>query len=140
MDLSKIEKLYSDNARKFGIDSRSVAWRTPESQELRFSKLLEVVANRQEPFSVNELGCGYGELYKYMRRNGFSVRKFYGYDISEKMLENAREYIGGDEAVELFRLDHLDRAADYAITSGIFNVRFDVQAGLWTDYIREMLR
>ncbi|TND06499.1 MAG: hypothetical protein FD123_3537 [Bacteroidetes bacterium] len=139
MDLSKVEKLYTENIEKFGIDSRSVGWNSPESQNLRFSKLLEMVTDPETPFSINEVGCGYGELYKYMLTHAYAVNKFTGYDISDKMLENARIYLGNDSRVDLRKAAAIDTEADYSATSGIFNVKFDEQADRWEDYIKEMI-
>lgn len=139
MDLSKIEKLYSDNFEKFGIDSKSVGWNSPESQILRFQKLLSVV---DEPtlneFSLNELGCGYGELYKFCETNKYRLSHFNGYDISERMLEAAKNYLNS-EKTELFQQSKVETKADYTVTSGIFNVKFETKQNDWEDYIKETL-
>ena len=92
MDLGKIEKLYSENFDKFGIDSKSVGWNSAGSQQLRFEKLLMVVEDKNKNFSLNELGCGYGELFKYAVAGDYSIDQFNGYDISENMLIAAKEY------------------------------------------------
>ncbi|MBI3511399.1 MAG: class I SAM-dependent methyltransferase [Bacteroidetes bacterium] len=139
MDLSKIEKLYSGNIEKFGIDSRSVGWKDAGSQSLRFQKLMNVVSEKNVPFTINELGCGYGELYKFLLAENFSVNKFSGYDISDEMLKSARNYLGEDEKVKLIKGPQLEQEADYSTTSGIFNVMFDARKEDWEDYIKETL-
>ena len=73
MNLSKVEKFYTQNLETYGIDSRAVGWNSPESQNLRFEKLMFLVENNSKPFSINELGCGYGELYKYLEKNKFNL-------------------------------------------------------------------
>jgi len=139
MDLSKIEKLYSDNIEKFGIDSKSVGWNSPESQKMRFEKLFSVIENpTSEDFSLNELGCGYGELFKFSERNNYKLTKFNGYDISDKMLEAAKVYVN-DERAYFTNKSKIYTKADYTITSGIFNVKFEEQKDDWETFITNTL-
>lgn len=137
-DLSKIEKLYNDNLEKFGIDSRSVGWNSPGSQALRFEKLLEVVINKKQGFTLNELGCGYGELFKYCMQNDLNLERYFAYDISDKMLYAAKDYVN-DKRAEFYNKSTIVTKADYTITSGIFNVKFDVGSKDWETYIKDTL-
>lgn len=139
MDLSKIEKLYSENFEKFGIDSKSVGWNSPSSQSLRFSKLLNVIEDKKESFTLNELGCGYGELFKFCLENDYNLSLFNGYDISEKMILAAKSYVNDSRAV-FFESSLIQTKADYTITSGIFNVKFDEQRNSWDSYIKETIK
>jgi len=138
MDLKKIEQLYSENIEKYGIDSRSVGWNSPGSQEMRFSKLMSVVEDKTKSFTLNELGCGYGELYKFCETNAYNLTLFNGYDISEKMLDAAKTYLSGTNSV-FYNSPKIITCADYTITSGIFNVKFDTEANSWEDYIKETI-
>lgn len=138
-DLSKVKKLYDKSIVEHGIDPRSVGWTKAGTQELRFKKLMEVVDNRKNPFSLNELGCGYGELYNYCLREGFPVARYSGYDISEKMLEAAKKHLGNSHKIELFNNPVLKSKADYSVTSGIFNVRFDQTRVEWKNYVLKTL-
>lgn len=140
MDLTKIEKLYTENLEKFGIDSKSVGWNSPESQTLRFQKLLSLVDEPGiKPFTLNELGCGYGELYKYCESNNYKLKKFNGYDISEKMLTAAKSYLNADNAF-FYQNSEIITKADYTITSGIFNVKFEEEKNNWEGFIKQTLK
>ena len=138
MNLDKINKLYSDNIRQMGIKPESVGWTRQGSQELRFEKLASVITNKSDMLEINELGCGYGEFYNYLSNNGCSVKKFRGYDISNEMLEAAKEYITHDQ-VEFLNNDCLNEVADYSFTSGIFNVKFDYSDLDWDEYIKKTI-
>ena len=140
MKLDKIEKLYSKNIEKYGIDSRAVGWNSEDSQYLRFKKLLQVIEDKSEPFTINELGCGYGELYKYLKNDQFNCCTFYGYDISQPMLETCRSYLNTPKDLELFNTAKIQTVADYTITSGIFNVNFGKSEAQWEEYIYETLK
>lgn len=139
MDLSKIQQLYDENIEKFGLDSRSVGWSTHDSQYLRFKKLLNMIEYPGHAFTLNELGCGYGELFNYCIENGLNLEKYYGYDISQKMIEKAGEYIHSNNA-EFIQSADIRTQADYTITSGIFNVKFDHDQDSWEDYIKKTLK
>ena len=139
MDLSKVKELYDSHLEEYGIDPRSVGWTKAGSQELRFEKLMQVVQDKTVPFTVNELGCGYGELFNYCKRNGFSVSFYFGYDISEKMLEASRKYLGKTEKIELYNNAHIQTKATYSVTSGIFNVKFDYSEIEWKKHILKTL-
>lgn len=138
INLEKVKALYDSNIEEFGLDAKSVGWGTKEKQYLRFKKLLEVVENKDEPFSINELGCGYGELVKFMEEEQFAFSKYRGYDISEKMIHAAQQYISNTKT-ELLVQDKVSKAADYTVTSGIFNVMFDEEKSQWIDYIKRTL-
>ena len=139
LDLDKIKDLYDKNLDQHGIDSKSVGWTTPDSQVLRFEKLSSMVKDRTEPFTLNELGCGYGELYKYLLANGYNLKEYIGYDISDKMLEAAKTYIPYDN-VKLLNAPKVTEMADYTTTSGIFNVKFEHEMEQWEDYIKACLK
>lgn len=138
MDLSKIKKLYDDNLDQFGVDSKSVGWTTADSQSLRFKKLLSVVDDKESSFSLNELGCGYGELFKYCEDSNYNLNIYNGYDISSKMLDAAKVYLASPKAF-FFKNSVIDTKADYTITSGIFNVMFDHEQNSWEDHIKQTL-
>lgn len=139
MKLNKIERLYTDNINKFGIDSRAVGWNTKDSQYLRFEKLLNVVKDKSIPFTINELGCGYGELYKYLQNHKYNFSSFNGYDISQAMLDAFRNYINETQRIELFKKSEIQTYADYTITSGIFNTLCGIDRNKWPQHIKETL-
>lgn len=136
MKLDKVEKLYTKNLEVFGIDSRSVGWNSPESQVLRFEKLINnLILDKSEPFSINELGCGYGELYKFLKKSNFCLEQFIGYDISQPMLDSCKKYLDEPDNLILFNASQINTISDYSITSGIFNTPFDNKEEDWKEYI-----
>lgn len=138
MNLDKINRLYTESLEKYGLDPKSVGWTKAGSQQLRFQKLMQVVEHSNEPFTINELGCGYGEMFKYCMENAFKVNFYYGYDISEKMIEAAKNYIISDKTA-FYLKSKIETEADYTYTSGIFNVKFEEKASDWENYIHETL-
>lgn len=139
MNLNKIKELYDKNIDEFGIDPRSVGWGTQDKINIRFRQLFKMIDNPAEPFTLNELGCGYGEAVRFCANNGLALKEFYGYDISDKMLEAAKEYLKEYKNIHLQNQPSLSKVCDYSLTSGIFNVKFDTGEKEWNDYILSVL-
>lgn len=138
--LDKVEKLYTNSLKKHGIDSKAVGWNSKESQILRFDKMVEVIDEKDKPFTVNDLGCGYGSMFKYFIENSFNVTKYNGYDISEDMLKVAKQQIGDNNKVELLKNSKLKSKTDYSFVSGIFNVKFEEKDEIWKKFIENTLQ
>jgi SAM-dependent methyltransferase len=87
---------------------------------------------------VIDLGCGFGDFLRFLRAAGHRGR-FIGYDIAPSMIEKAKELHGEAE-------DHRWRigadpaeVADFAIASGIFNVKSDVPDETWIRYVYQSI-
>lgn len=138
--LSRVEQLYTDSLKEYGIDSKAVGWTTDDGQNLRFDKLAEVIDPENQGFSVNDFGCGYGAMFLYFKKNNFNVVRYNAYDISENMLEAARKQIDESCNAEFFKNSKLQTKADYSFASGVFNVRFDGDDKQWVRFIEDVLR
>jgi SAM-dependent methyltransferase len=139
--LQKVRDLYSENLERSGAVSTAVGWNTPESQALRFRKLTEVVERDGGSFSVNDYGCGYGAHLDYLLAEGLRVTAYHGYDISEQMLDAARQgYTKFSGELDLRQGTTIQTIADYTFVSGTFNVRFESEEDEWKNYILERLR
>ena len=129
--LTAVERYYSDRFAEHGATARGVDWNSPESQELRFEQLLRVADRESGRFTLNDFGCGYGALVGFLRARGLDV-DYRGYDLSESMLEHARQE--HEDATFVGSADDLTRA-DYTVASGIFNVKLEVPAADWLEYV-----
>ena len=134
-ELDGVRKLYEKSLKEHGTTSKGVGWRDDESHTTRLEKLAEVL-DRVEPFTVNDLGCGYGAFLGFLRERGYPMTAFRGYDISTLMLDEARkrypegEWVSGSVLTEL---------ADYSFACGIFNVRLSEGEAAWRALIEKTL-
>jgi SAM-dependent methyltransferase len=117
-----------------------VDWPTHSSQQLRFACLLKVCDFRA-PFSLNDLGCGYGALLEHLDRHHPHAHVDYlGIDVSREMVDAARA-LWRRRPFARFRFGHrAPRVADYAVASGIFNVKLDASQADWEELVRRTLR
>ncbi len=137
--LTSVSQYYSARVAEHGPTPQGVDWNSSESQELRFEQLLKLCEGRGEAFSIIDYGCGYGALAQFMRERGFDFR-YYGFDISEPMIENARQLLADATECTFFSNPSHLPIADYTVASGVFNVKLDAEDELWNEYILDTLK
>lgn len=135
-DLSPIRKLYEDGLDRHGVASPAVGWRDEAGHRLRFAKLATVIDAASGPASVNDLGCGYGAFHEYLVETGVAPAHFRGYDISARMVAEARKRVPGAEFREGSAIEAM---ADYSFACGIFNVRLTESEADWLAHIERTL-
>jgi len=135
--ISDVSSYYSEKLHQFGETPKGVDWNGEVSQSLRFSKLLCLV-NENSSFSINDLGCGYGSLYEFLRSIHTSF-EYIGYDISEDMIVSAVARYKNFTNAAFHRSENVTFDADYSVASGIFNVRLSYSNEDWWEYIKNTL-
>lgn len=125
---------FEERLNAHGATARGVDWNSETAQEMRFSQLAKICSPSQ-PFSLLDYGCGYGALAGYLLRQGLPMQAYVGYDVLESMVLKAREtYAQAAQARFTARLEDLS-PVDYSIASGIFNLKLEVPAQDWTQYV-----
>lgn len=135
--VAKVEAYYSRKLAEHGATAKGVDWSTSESQETRFEQLTKLLpADRS--YSVTDVGCGYGALVEHLETLGHSFA-YQGFDVSEAMVQAARDRWAGREDCSFTASADALVTTDYALASGIFNVRVDVEAERWETYVHDTL-
>lgn len=144
--LSETADYYRAALTRHGATPKGVDWNSLESQLLRFTKLCSLFSEDERSFSLLDYGCGYGRLFEYLL-GGSNLECYIGYDIVPEMLQAAAAKYGGvvgagapgsAPAIWLTTLPPT-LVADYAVASGIFNVKQDRTYDEWKAYIIEVL-
>jgi SAM-dependent methyltransferase len=136
---ARIEAYYGDKVARHGATPRGVDWTCAPTQELRFVQLL-TLCDFSRPFSLNDVGCGYGALLGFIARHYPEADIDYlGVDLSAAMISRARRRhrgagrrfaVGGD----------IPRIADYGMASGVMNVMLDHPRAVWEEFVADTLR
>lgn len=130
---------YTRKVRRHGATPAGVDWPSATGQSLRFALLLRL-CDFTAPFSLNDIGCGYGALLGYLREHhAAAVVDYVGSDLSLTMLQRAGQLWQGCSNTRFVHTGASPRVADYAVASGIFNV---VPAGAtrcWEDLVAATL-
>jgi SAM-dependent methyltransferase len=135
--LTQVAEYYTAKLAQHGEEPRGVDWNGAESQFLRFEQLCKIIA-ANHPFSMNDLGCGYGALVDHLHPR-YSSFEYHGTDVSAAMIAAARRrYLGREGATFSVGMEP-PAVADYAVASGIFNVRQDRRDDEWLDYLHSGL-
>jgi SAM-dependent methyltransferase len=114
-----------------------VDWNGSESQRLRHAQFLRLLGPDRDA-AVLDLGCGYGDFLAFLREVGHRGR-YAGWDVAPEMLAAARAIHGEgpDQSLHLGAVP--DEPQDYAIASGVLNVKGGVPDADWAGYAEEVI-
>jgi len=136
---ASVESYYSEKVIAFGPTPHGADWDSIITQEVRFSQLLKI-CDFSAPFALNDVGCGYGALWSYLTKyHSETDIDYLGFDVSPAMINHA-DSLQRDLSRAGFRVAKAaPRIADYAVASGIFNVRLDQPLERWERYVGRTL-
>lgn len=126
---------YDSKLRAHGATPAGVDWNSLESQELRFALLANLWRDEADA-SVLDYGCGYGALADYLRARGHRGA-YVGYDVSDAMASAAHARVSSLSACRVTARREALAPADFAVASGVFNVKQDADDAAWRAYIWE---
>ena len=128
------QKITTHGAVPAGLDCRDEAAVT-----IRYDQILKAI-DRQSGFSLLDFGCGYGGLAPYMERAGYRDFDYIGRDLSPAMIDTAcRTNAAPSRQFEVGATEALPQV-DYAVASGVFNMKLDAPLGEWTEHVTDTLR
>lgn len=134
-----IARYYTAKVLAHGATPEGVDWGCAPTQELRFVQLLRV-CDFTEPFSINDLGCGYGALLGFLRkRHRRCAINYLGIDVSPAMVDQARLLWRRYRRTAFAVGSENPRMADYSVASGLFNVQQDQPVAIWTLFVQQVL-
>jgi SAM-dependent methyltransferase len=131
--LFEVAAYYAAKLEAHGSTPEGVDWNGIDSHERRHRQFLYLL-NGSPNASIIDLGCGFGDFLRFLRAEGHQG-SFIGYDIAPSMIEKARQ-IHGESDDHRWRVGaEPAETADFAIASGIFNVKGDAPNDVWTRYL-----
>lgn len=135
--LADVASYYTSKLEQHGETPRGVDWNSADGQHLRFTQLLKLVEG-VEHFSLLDLGCGYGALVDELSTRPASF-EYLGLDVSEEMVSAARRRHAARPHVRFEVGARVEQPLDFAVASGIFNVRMQRAADEWAGYVNQTL-
>lgn len=119
-DFSATRRRYAERYATYGYDPRTLGWNKGR-QRVRFAAAKEGL--RPEDYaSVLDVGCGFGDLFAFLRADGWQGR-YLGIDIVPELLLEARDRFGGgaDFAELDLTSERPEGSWDLAVALGVFN-------------------
>lgn len=135
--LDRVAAYYSSKLAAHGPTPLGVDWNGAASHELRHRQFLRLIDGDRDG-SVLDLGCGFGDFLRFLRAEGHRGA-FSGYDVAPAMIAKAVELHGEGEDRRWHAGARPVEVADYAIASGILNVKGDVPVEVWSRYVQAVI-
>ncbi|MDH3325551.1 MAG: class I SAM-dependent methyltransferase [Gammaproteobacteria bacterium] len=116
----RIIKRHRHSVWMHGHSPRALYWENKDVQQIRFDVLLGCGVRKGD--SVLDVGCGFADLYDYMKEKGIEV-DYTGIDLSPDMIEASKNrlpeltFFEGD----LFDFDPPEKSYDWVLLSGALN-------------------
>ena len=138
----RIYKIYSKRFLKYHNTPKGVFWNSKLSQDLRLNIILDKILDntKVDPFTIADIGCGYGRLFEIIRERNLESRiRYSGFDInknfisfckSNKKFENANFYVDTQPHHNF----------DYIVMSGTYNLTPTNNIKLFEEYLRQNLK
>lgn len=119
--ISDLKKYYQERFADYSYSVEAVQYPSRAEQELRFRLLARDIAATD---FVVDVGCGFGDMLKYLRGIGFTGQ-YLGLDFVDEFIASARK-IHQQDAASNFRVYNVLEDGplpdcDVAVQSGIFN-------------------
>ena len=135
--LRHVANYYADKLAQYGASARGVDWNSDVTHAQRHRQFLRLLGEDHDA-SILDLGCGYGDFLRFLRDHGY-YGPYIGYDIAPQMINAARSLYGEAEE-RRWRVGAIPtETVDYAIASGVLNVKGDFSVEDWTVYVHETL-
>ena len=128
---------YEARLRAHGATPAGMDWNSQASQELRFRQLARLWDDEPDA-SVLDYGCGYAGLASYIRSLGHRGA-YVGFDVSPEMIDAARQHVAALPGCQVTASRDGLPPLDYAVASGVLNVKQQASAAEWSTYVRETI-
>lgn len=122
-DKKEVIKRYTTRLKQYSYSPKTLGW-DKGKQEIRFGILTSQYDFENK--SVLDIGCGFGDLNKVLRKKNKSTYTYYGIDLVEDLVIKGKELYHGPSVrfdVGDFLEKEFSETFDYAIASGIFNFK-----------------
>ncbi len=134
---SSVATYYASKLAAHGPTPQGVDWNGVASHELRHRQFLRLLDGIPDA-SLLDLGCGFGDFFRFLRAEGHRGR-YIGYDIAPDMIAEALR-LHGQGADRQWRVGaEPEEGADFAIASGILNVKGNTPVEVWERYVLETI-
>ena len=112
-----IKDFFNKLVEKHGYSPKSLAYSGEKSQKIKFNIVTEV--GIEDNCSVLDVGCGFGDYFNYLKQKGIKNVKYCGIDISNKIVDFAKEKNSLANVIQGNVLDLSDdEKYDYVISLG----------------------
>jgi SAM-dependent methyltransferase len=88
--IQSINSRYTNRLLVHGNSPLSLGWSDKSQQYLRFNRFLDAIIRYPEPYSILDVGCGFGDFASFLESSKNPPKLYTGIDINNDLLEVAR--------------------------------------------------
>lgn len=135
-EIALLKRVYQDSYKKYSYSPKSLLWNT-DKMNIRYDNLIRHFSI-SEGTSILDVGCGFGDINKYLAEKGYSEYYYMGIDITDEFIDVAKKtyrehninFKAGD-----FLSTEFKQKFDYILMSGVFNYRLNMNSDENYEYL-----
>jgi len=112
---------YNQRLNEFGVSEQALGWGSKGRAKLRYEILLS--RWNMEGASVLDFGCGFGDMFGYIKSKGLKHVDYTGVDINSNFISVAKDNYQDEASFFVKNLleEDMGRQFDFVLSSGVFN-------------------
>jgi len=122
MSYKRNTQFYKKAIKEYGISAQGVHWNSKYTQYKRFEILTQYIKKDISNSTIVDIGCGFGEYYKYLKNNHKLPQQYIGIDCESFMIDIAKKRFPQIEFIVANALTDQLIKSDYYICSGALNI------------------
>lgn len=130
--IESINCRYSDRLNIHGNSPLSLGWADKAQQYLRFDRFFESIIRYPEPYTILDIGCGFGDFASFLEASKKPPEFYTGLDINNDLLEVARasnhcfasQYYCANILEDFNFLGSDNLKSSFVLAAGLFNYNF----------------
>ncbi len=115
-------KFYQKSIKEYGISAEGVHWNSKNTQYKRFEVIAKFIKKEIILSTIVDVGCGFGEFFKYLELNNKLPKKYLGVDCEEQMVTVCKKRLPCQKFIKQNILIDDLQMADFYICSGALNI------------------
>ena len=139
VNLELINNFYEKNFIKYKFHNKTLAWKSKKEQIIRFEKLTSFIDKKK--ISINDYGCGFGDLFFFLKKKKFFIKEYCGYELSESIFNKVNNRFKTlEEKIFLINSENINKKMDYSFASGTFNIKMRNSDKNWSNFIKKKIK
>lgn len=137
----QIKSFYSKAFQRFGASPKGVGWYNKIKTHKRYKNLLRLMklCNEKKKYSLLDVGCGYGELTNFCKKEKLS--EYCGIDLVQEMISYAKYKYKNFSNLKFknINLFSVNKKFDYIICNGVFTLRSSLSNRRMIVYVKKCI-
>jgi SAM-dependent methyltransferase len=138
---TRIVAHYTDCFARHGATAKGVDWPKDGDVATRYGVMLGVAAGHALPFSLLDLGCGYGALLDWMGERRADI-EYRGIDLSAPMIDEAKKRHPGGvfEVRDILTAPLADNSVDFVVMNGVMTEKLTLSQSDMEAFAKQLIK